>query len=645
MAISLTRYVDIVSGVGAGAAVADRDLIGRFFTQNPLVPTSSQIEFTSADEVGSYFGTDSEEYARAIFYFGWVSKNITRAQKISFARWTPTATAPMIFGAKGAQSITTWNAITNGGFNLDMGAFSHAITGLNFSASANLAAVAAIIQAAIRAESYPVNFTGAIAITYPTVLTASISTTTMTVTAAAGAPLAIGTVLSGAGVTGGTTITALGTGTGGTGTYTVSASQTVSSGTINGGAAFNTLTVTNIDGILALGMVVAGSGVTGSPTITAFLTGTGGNGTYQLSSNSLAISAEAMTAGATTALWSAATVNFDAIRQSFNLTGGATGVAEISVTAGTGGTDIASQLGWLSPSAIFSDGAAIQTVAAALTESADATNNFGSFAFMPALGLSDSISAATWNLARNNQFMYSWPVSAANAASYSAALLDIGGNTGTLSLASGEYPEQEPMMILAATDYTAPNSTQNYMFNIFDLTPSVATDADADIYDALRLNYYGQTQTAGQIIQFYQRGVMMGLPVDPADQNTYANEIWLKDACGAAIMTLLLALGKVSANSKGRSQILAVLQGAIDQALFNGTISVGKTLNTVQKLYITEITNDPNAWQQVQNIGYWRDVVITPYVESNVTKYKAVYTLVYSKDDIIRKVEGRDILI
>lgn len=63
----------------------------------------------------------------------------------------------------------------------------------------------------------------------PATYTASISTTTMTVSAVASGRLFVGQKISGAGVTAGTYITALGTGTGGTGTYTVSTSQTVSS--------------------------------------------------------------------------------------------------------------------------------------------------------------------------------------------------------------------------------------------------------------------------------------------------------------------------------------------------------------------------------------------------------------------------------
>ena len=68
--------------------------------------------------------------------------------------------------------------------------------------------------------------------TATTSFTASISGTTMTVTAVASGTIAVGQVITGTGVTAGTVITALGTGTGGAGTYTVSTSQTVGSTTI-----------------------------------------------------------------------------------------------------------------------------------------------------------------------------------------------------------------------------------------------------------------------------------------------------------------------------------------------------------------------------------------------------------------------------
>lgn len=502
MAINIERYVKITSGIGAASNVSTRELIGRFITENPLVPTGSVLEFSSAEDVGTYFGTTSVEYKRAVFYFGWISKNISAPQKISFARWANVDVASEIFGKPATYALGGFTSITTGDFSLTMGGFTFHVTGINLSAAGSLAAVAADIQTAIRAES-------------------------------------------------------------------------------GGGAA-----------------------------------------------------------------WTDATVTFDATRGCFNLVSGVTGADTISIAAGTI-SDLAGPLGWLT-GAILSNGADAQSITELLTESTNVSNNYGTFAFIPTLNLNQVLEAANWNnsLGSNIQFMYSIPVSAANASAWSAALIGIGGCTLTLAPLSNEYPEQVPMMIEAATDYTKPNSVQNYMFQIFNLTPSVTSDADADLYDSLRINYYGQTQTAGNLIQFYQRGVMMGLPVDPSDQNIYANEQWFKDACSAAVMQLLLALSAVGANSSGRSQLLATLQSPIDQATFNGTISVGKPFTTIQKLYIANITGDPKAWQQVQSIGYWIGCNIQSYVtDDGRTEWKAVYTLVYSKDDTIRKVEGTNSLI
>jgi hypothetical protein len=61
--------------------------------------------------------------------------------------------------------------------------------------------------------------------------TATISGTTMTVSAVATGTIYLGQTIQGVGVTAGTVVTALGTGTGGTGTYTISVASTVGSAT------------------------------------------------------------------------------------------------------------------------------------------------------------------------------------------------------------------------------------------------------------------------------------------------------------------------------------------------------------------------------------------------------------------------------
>lgn len=69
-------------------------------------------------------------------------------------------------------------------------------------------------------------------VTSGAVVTGSIAGTVLTVTAVASGTLAVGQMVTGAGVTIGTVIISLGTGTGGTGTYNVGISQTASSTTL-----------------------------------------------------------------------------------------------------------------------------------------------------------------------------------------------------------------------------------------------------------------------------------------------------------------------------------------------------------------------------------------------------------------------------
>ena len=92
------------------------------------------------------------------------------------------------------------------------------------------------------------------------VVTASISGTTMTVSAVTSGTLAVGQKIYGSGVAAYTTITALGTGAGGTGTYTVSVSQTVGSITVSAYTA---------DGVRGDTLGDAGGGQTASASISA----------------------------------------------------------------------------------------------------------------------------------------------------------------------------------------------------------------------------------------------------------------------------------------------------------------------------------------------------------------------------------------
>lgn len=521
MAISLSRYVDITSGLGGGAVASTRTLVGRMFTGNELLPPDTFLSFSNPADVGTFFGTGSEEYARAQFYFSWVSKNTTSPQSIQFARWVNVAQAAMIYyiGNNGTN-LSNWTTITAGSFGLTIGGVAHTFSSLDFSAAASLSDVASILQSVIRMQS-------------------------------------------------------------------------------------------------------------GSQ-------------------------------------WTAATVTYSSATGSFNFVSGETIAATISVQAGVS-NDITGPglLGWIpqsiftngtlvpSQGAVWSPGAVVESITNCLNASSDGSNNFGSFLFLDNLSLTldQVIEAAEWNQLQNVVYLYTVPIITANLSAWTNVSTGIGGIGGvalTLSDTVGEYPEQIPMMIEAATDYTGVNSVQNYMFQMFGgITATVNTDTEASSLDGLAVNYYGATQTAGQQISFYQRGLLQGgnVVTNITDMTAYVNEIWLKDAAGVALLNLLLGLAQIAANAQGRSQVLAALQIVINQALINGTISVGKTLNSSQQAFITNETGDIKAWYQVQNSGYWVDCIIEPIPDVSPTQYQANYTLIYSKDDVIRKVVGTHTLI
>lgn len=346
----------------------------------------------------------------------------------------------------------------------------------------------------------------------------------------------------------------------------------------------------------------------------------------------------------------ASTVTYDAINQAFNFSAAVIDDATVSTQpASSGVNDLRAALAW-SPGvgAVYTRGVSAQTVGDAFTAAINASNNFGSFAFIDTLDLAQHAIVAGLNAAENVTYQYMVPVvNVTDAQLYSAALIGFQGTAITLSPSANQFPELIPMIQLAATDYSKTNAVVNYMFKQFGgISASVNNDTDSDLLDSIRVNYYGRTQTAGQTIEFYQRGLLMGPQSAPLDMNVYANEQWLKDSVGAALMSLLLSSNRVPANAAGRGQILAVVQESIDSALNNGTISVGKALTQAQKLFISQQTNDPLAWHQVQDIGYWVDATIVAYAGPGGTQeYKAVYQLIYSKDDAIRLIEGTHSLV
>ena len=594
MSISLSRYVNITTSVGAAPGISTRSLIGRLFTGSSLLAPNSFLEFTSAADVATYFGQYSEEYYRALFYFSWISKNMLSPTAIQFASYKASAVAPMIIPAPTTvvQDLTAWQAISDGSFGLTIGATSHAFSSTDFTGALSLSDVAGVLQTKIRTAS-GTQWTAA-TVTYSNNNFYFVGGDNSVVATISVQPGATGTDITGA------------TPANPTNLYWYP------------GAGYDNNIFSKTTFLANALWLAGGPAVSITQTLTNSASVSNNFGSFLFLNNLAFDLADVEEAAA----WNAAAAQ--------NITF----LYTVPVIAANVSSWLAGLAGYEGTTVTLSQTPIVQTGILVNTSTTVTGLNNATTVLqvgMPVSGTDIAAGTVIKQILTDNSIVLS--------------LAATGSTSSALTFGTVQFPEQVPMMIEAATNYLGTNTVQNYMFQVFDpyLTALVTDDSTATSYDALNLNYYGQTQSAGTQFNFYQRGVMQGNDTAPLDQNTYVNEIWLKDAISTAFINALLSLTQIPANMYGNSIALNIIQGPINQALLNGTISVGKKLSTAQISFITSISNDPNAWFQVQNAGYWVDTVVQ--LIPATTNYEIVYTLIYSKDDVIRFVSGSDILI
>lgn len=345
-------------------------------------------------------------------------------------------------------------------------------------------------------------------------------------------------------------------------------------------------------------------------------------------------------------LWTGATCSYQSFGTVITMTGGAVGNAVIvPATSASEGTDISGLLGWNEASEpIVSQGVAVQTVSEFLANNLNLSNNFASFVFLQSLTTEQITEAAQYTHTANMQFKYIQRVTSDNYAAIQSAVSGFSG----VCLAYDAYNDNSqiatlPASIWAAADYDAANGAPGaeYQQNA-NIAPSVFTDALYETLTAARINFMGRTQQAGQAISFYQPGFLQGSVID---EGVFMNEVWLKDKFVTACLNTQLALEKWPTGDDGLTIFDNITSPIRTQAKNNGVVAIGKTLTTTQRAYITQLTNDTTAWQQVQNQGDYMYRYITTETVSGNTTYVLKYMYIYSKGDQIRKIEGSHILI
>ncbi len=352
------------------------------------------------------------------------------------------------------------------------------------------------------------------------------------------------------------------------------------------------------------------------------------------------------------ALWTGATVTYSAENTSFILTGGATGANEIGyATASSGGSDISSLIGWnLATQPVLSAGTTAQTITDILNKSVDISTNFLTFGFIdPADAFNNLDAIGQFVQEQNFNYRFCFDLSPSNYTTGIAIANKYDGMTAHYNInygIEGINPAWLMSAILpATTDYATVNGVKNYMFQEFPAQAvSVGLDDDGTLYqtlDNLAINYNGRTQKSGKTIAFYQNG----FNANGTDTAVFDNEAWLKDHIATDILNAFLALDFISADRDGEAIITGILENNAEMALNNHVFAKGQTLDNSQKGYITQILGDADAWLDVQTNGYKFKVSITTEASGQSVIHVGKYLLVYLKNNVIRKVEGQNVLV
>ena len=214
--IPASAIVQVTPGV-LGAGGTGLQLNGLFLSNSTQIPIGQVASFPSVSAVAAAFGDGSDEAAAATVYFlGFDNSNI-KPGAILFTQYPSVAVPAYVRGGPGL-TLYAVKAVTSGTLSVTINGVPHTSGSINLGSVGSFSAAATAIQTALAA--------------YDAVFTAAISGTTMTVSGSVVGAIAKGQIISGSGITPGTTVVS-GSGT----TWTVSASQTVASTTISAGPA------------------------------------------------------------------------------------------------------------------------------------------------------------------------------------------------------------------------------------------------------------------------------------------------------------------------------------------------------------------------------------------------------------------------
>lgn len=586
-AIPASQIVNVIPSVLSAGGDA-LDLVGLMLTDDPTPPIGQVLSFADAADVTSYFGATTQMDALGSIYFLGYDGSTARPAKLLVAQYPRVAVGAYLRGGSLAgmtlgelQAITGSLTVTPDGTPAT--ATINLSTATSFSNAGPLIGSQLHISGASQ-QSITASFltgsgvvTGSIAGTTLTV--SAISSGALYL----GSVL---TGTGGGGVAAATTITAFLTGNGGTGTYTVSPSQTVTSTTITGTfTGILNVTAVALPTSLAVGDVLTGAGVPAGTYITGLLVGAvGGTGAYSVNikqaigSESVAVFEPGVTYDATNHAFVVHSGTVGATSTMAYASGAASGAAFLRLTLASGA--VLSQ-----GSAAAAPGAFMDSITQTTQDWVSFMTTFEpSEADKQAFALWNNAQSNRYlyamqdtNAVNTTSAGPSTAVAAINAAAYSGIAMiyedpnvdTVGGELAAFLMGS-----------IASIDFGRLHGRVTMKFRSqAGLAPQIFSASAATYLAGYGLNFYGDYTTANEAFTFFANGGITG-EFDWID--SYVDEIWLNNQMQLALMVLLTNVGAIPYNTAGYTLIEQALNDPINAAVNFGAIVPGVTLSALQ---------------------------------------------------------------
>lgn len=589
MSVNANKLVQIVPRV-IDSGTPGLSFSGLLLTRNELPPAGRVLQFSSAEAVAQYFGSETDEARAARIYFQGYTNTQYLPGFLLFAPYRATTAAAWLRGAAYEGTLADLKLVRDGTLKITIDGIERTANGVDFYTATSPSDCAQRLQTALsqtaEIEATAGKLTGGkippdvqpLKSVSAGKLDISVDGTEQNLT-----DLNFSTVASLADVAGVLT-TALSS----KATVTVSDSSLVITSATTGASS----TVS----------YASDPEHTGGVSDLADLLG--------LTQDTGAVS----TAGTATYQPKAPVVTYNSQTQAFQITSGETGSAS-SVAYGQSagsGTDLSQVLNLTEQlGAVQSEGTDGQSLTDCLTSVLKSARDWVSFSTIWEPEYAEKLELATWCSGHDTRFIYiMWDTDDASRVQGSTAsagyaithTLALDGTCcvwNTLDVAAGV------MGAIACLNFSQREGRTTLAFRQFEgVAVTCNDDGDYDALIANGYNCYADFATASAQFKFYQPGQVSG-KFEWLD--TYCNAIALKDSLQLNILDLFRAMRSLPYNEDGYAAVRTACLDTIDRFRNFGAIRVGISLSQTQKVQLlAEIGKDVS--QTLESVGWYMQI-------------------------------------